>query len=644
MAGFATISNVTTPGPQDTPSAPAWARSCAAGLLVTFAALSLWGAWVKSDTYDEPMYILSGYSYVATGDFSLNREHPPLAKLLMGLPLLALDVVLPDDYQTRTGIAMAFLFHQPHADPHVMLFLARLGGVVMGLVLGAYVLRWATVAWGWKAGLVALALFVSNPNILAHSRVAATDFAGTVWIFACLYHVWRWLQTDKPASLAWMGVTLGLALGSKFTALPLLPVIAVMVVVRALSRRRPILLVQGLLGGCAALGILWILYLGEARSLAEAQEHVRFSTRDEASDVVFGTAGMQETLESLFGEDGKIPLLTFLKGIDLQMAHAAAGHPTYFRGEVAKGGFSDFYLVTWLVKNPEALTLLLLLGWWGWRRSWKGWIHETALYGLPLLLFLIFSQAQVQLGFKYLLPVVPFLCVSASRAFADRNARDVPSSDARRGALLVTVVSLACILWFSPERTESWRVLFPLLLPIAYGMAVWRLGPGLVNLHRPLSALLLWCLVASIVRQPHNLNYFNEWCGGPSDGWKISVIGDDWGQDTAALGRWMKDNDVDHIAYDYYGTGDAEAWGVRYTPTFGHEKTFDPIEGWVAVHTAWYARLPQNYRWLDGVDPVGSINDTILLWNLSPGDRVEALLDVMTSEQSEEGEASFRVR
>jgi predicted membrane-bound dolichyl-phosphate-mannose-protein mannosyltransferase len=49
----------------------------------------------ETATYDEGFYIAAGYSYLKTGDFRMNPEHPPLAKLLDALPLLWLRPELP---------------------------------------------------------------------------------------------------------------------------------------------------------------------------------------------------------------------------------------------------------------------------------------------------------------------------------------------------------------------------------------------------------------------------------------------------------------------------------------------------------------------------------------------------------------------
>ena len=45
----------------------------------------------ESQTWDEGCHILAGYSYWTRGDFGVNREHPPLVKLLASFPLLGND-------------------------------------------------------------------------------------------------------------------------------------------------------------------------------------------------------------------------------------------------------------------------------------------------------------------------------------------------------------------------------------------------------------------------------------------------------------------------------------------------------------------------------------------------------------------------
>jgi 4-amino-4-deoxy-L-arabinose transferase-like glycosyltransferase len=607
----------------DPPPLSSRGRFVAGALLALYLVLGFWGAREKSETFDEPMYLTSAYSYVVTGDLSFNREHPPLAKYLMGLPLLLLDLELPADYQVTPGIAYAFYAHQPRASVQDMLFYARVPGVLLGLVLGLYVLRWARVSFGETAGLLALALCMLNPNVLAHCRVAANDFAPTVFIFAACYHVWRWLQTDCRKSLTLGGVMLGLALGSKLTALMLLPVLGLVLLGVAIARRRPGVLGWGTMALLAAGGVLWLLYMGEARTLEHARQHVRFVPR-QMSDAAFALQPLESALDAILGSDTPIPLLSFIKGIDHQFDHAAHGHLTYFWGEVSKQGHWAFYIATTLLKNPEGLLALLLLAFAVWRRTARGALHETLLWAFVISQYVLFSRGDVQLGFKYILPVVPFLCVMASRVAAD--GLRLPRNTARMlGAVLVSAFVTLHVVFDEPGE-HDWRQWVPLLVAGAAAVMLWRARAderGDVSPRGVAVLLTVFASVGSLARQPNNLMYFNELAGGPELGAFYSVVGDDWGQDTYLLGEWMAEHDVSHVKYDYYGTGDPARWGVNGSPSYTASGD-GAVTGIVAVHVSLLKRLPQAYRWITREEPVARVGNTIWVYDVSDADVVEA--------------------
>src|SRR5271157_667948 len=46
-------------------------------------------------TWDEPYHILAGYRYWQGGDYGINPEHPPLAKLVGTFPLLFMHLKVP---------------------------------------------------------------------------------------------------------------------------------------------------------------------------------------------------------------------------------------------------------------------------------------------------------------------------------------------------------------------------------------------------------------------------------------------------------------------------------------------------------------------------------------------------------------------
>ncbi len=73
-------------------SALCWRGKMVVGLLLLlFIGLALSAVEQKSPTIDETYHLVAGYSYWQWGDYRLNPEHPPLAKLLAALPLLLLS-------------------------------------------------------------------------------------------------------------------------------------------------------------------------------------------------------------------------------------------------------------------------------------------------------------------------------------------------------------------------------------------------------------------------------------------------------------------------------------------------------------------------------------------------------------------------
>ena len=57
-----------------------------ATFILAFLGQGLFFISSKSQTADEAVHLGAGYSYLATGDFRLNPEHPPLIKILCALP------------------------------------------------------------------------------------------------------------------------------------------------------------------------------------------------------------------------------------------------------------------------------------------------------------------------------------------------------------------------------------------------------------------------------------------------------------------------------------------------------------------------------------------------------------------------------
>jgi len=123
-----------------------------------------------SATSDEPLHLAAGYSYWQTRDFRMNPEHPPLAKLVATLPLLALHPRIDtSDSSWKRGIQDAFAFKFLYGnDADRLLFWSRAAMVLIAALGAIATFLWARDLFGPSAGVFATALYAFCPNLIAH--------------------------------------------------------------------------------------------------------------------------------------------------------------------------------------------------------------------------------------------------------------------------------------------------------------------------------------------------------------------------------------------------------------------------------------------------------------------------------------------
>ncbi|MFO3798082.1 MAG: hypothetical protein ACK8QZ_12525, partial [Anaerolineales bacterium] len=148
--------------------------------------LLLQAATRLSATIDEGFHITSGYEYLRTGRMRLLDEHVPLAKALLAWPLFFVPDLLPPEQ--ATGYAEGNLIRV--AQETILAYrpldrviaACRIPVALLTVILAATVYRWTADRFGAYAGLLALTLFVFDPNILAHGSLATTDMGATAFI------------------------------------------------------------------------------------------------------------------------------------------------------------------------------------------------------------------------------------------------------------------------------------------------------------------------------------------------------------------------------------------------------------------------------------------------------------------------------
>jgi 4-amino-4-deoxy-L-arabinose transferase-like glycosyltransferase len=454
----------------------------------------------KSPTMDEQNHIARGAAYLGTGDPRLSVEHPPLVNVLSALPAhLLLDLRLPLDtiwWEAGEWYHFADLFlWEANANAEQIVFLARLPIVGLGLMLAALVFRWASARFGLWGGLLAAAFCALDPNILAHERLSTTDIGGTFFAFLAAYTLWRAVRQPSAYRVLWAGLALGLAFAAKLSALLFGPILALAVLLDGLpggpARTRRLLGRIGLVLVVMLLGLL----------------------------VVWATYRFQ--VGPLEGICLPVPAPPYIRGMRAVLDFATGGRPGYLLGWISTEGWWYYFPVAFAVKTPLATLITLLLATWLALRCPQR--DDLFLLFPPVAYFLISMTSNFNIGYRHLLPVLPFLAVHIGR---------------------LTNLPLHQSTNLPTYQSTNLPAYFRHLLPIV---------------------LTVWLAVSTAAIYPHFLAYFNSIGGGPQNGWRILVDSNiDWGQDLKGLRGWMEREEVECVRLSWFGSARPEAYAITY--------------------------------------------------------------------------------
>jgi len=466
--------------------------------LLLFYALAVGAALDKSITNDEPFHLARGVGFAQTGAFSLQLEHPPLVHRLLGAAL-SLEPGLPSLVTLaawpggdHTAIDREFLWR---SGVHVgrVVFLGRLAVIWIGCLLGAVVALWTadtTRAAPRLALAVVMALYATSPNLLASAALATTDLIATAVYFATIC-AW-WFYGRRPNGWRWLvtGALLGVALGTKLTAVLLIPLLILLAYAPPRGGRwqgawwRPGLAAVGLLPVAAV--VLWAVYafeVGDWRALT-------------------------------------VPAATYWDSWTYILTYLGGGHQAYFLGRLSAAGWWLYFPVAFLIKTPLVFLGLLAAALATVARDRAA--RRVALYTLlpTVALFAAAVVSRFNIGYRHILPAIPFLLVTIGLG--------VPGLGARRAGRVVAGAAIA------------------------------------------------WVVAVALWLHPHHLAYFNELVGGPAQGYHY--LGDsnlDWGQDLRGLAAYAAEAGG-HLFISYGGAGEPAYYGLDGLELAGPEGTGQP--------------------------------------------------------------------
>jgi hypothetical protein len=393
-----------------------------------------------SRTLDEANHIQAGYRYWQCGDFGVNPEHPPLAKLVAtiplnfdrpknhGLPCASYDTGKSPD--NVNGIALL-----SSNDEGRILAETRTFAATFAILLAFFTFLAARSMFGTGAALTALLILVFEPNILANGALVTTDVAMTCWMLATVYALYRYLMKPSVLRLILCGFSLGLTLASKHSAVLLVPILVLIVLAdlwlrrhenekagatgekgsslaRFVIQRARVLLVVFAI----SIAVLWGFYL--FRHSARPAGHAMTESLPDIIQRSIREGGINDSVSArVFPGLAKVLPEPYVYGLWDGTFQSRRGRPMYLLGEVHSSGKWYYFPTSLVIKTTLGFLLLLVLAIVAHQFLWREKLRETLFLLIPAAFYFAISlTSHLNLGIRHILPIFPFLIILAAAA------------------------------------------------------------------------------------------------------------------------------------------------------------------------------------------------------------------------------------
>lgn len=223
-------------------------------------------------------------------------------------------------------------------------------------------------------------------------------------------------------------------------------------------------------------------------------------------------------VSSLFWKALPIPLpFDYVCGFDAQLVISQGKDPFYagyLMGEWSLEGWWYYYIIAFVVKNPLALLVIVLLTIvsWCWGKSDKSDFEAGLCIWIPVFAFLFYFSffTNIPIGIRFLLPLFPLIFLAAGR-------------------LCQTSVI-----------NRKWARVVMVVVVTGY-------------------------LIPAVAIFPDYLSYFNLAAGGPKKGHHWLIHSNlDLGQDLPRLKQYMERRGIEKVNLGYFGRVDPRIYGIDY--------------------------------------------------------------------------------
>ena len=293
------------------------------------------------------------------------------------------------EHRDHWRIADAFLYEGP-VDHFKLLLSARRINIALGAMLVALISWWAYRLWGTGAGVLACVLAAMDPNLAAFAALLSMDLGLALFATATAYALWEYADNGSRGWFIFGGITLGLALASKFSA---------------------VLTVSGLGAGA----VVFALVGGQfgVPGTRPAQTPVN---RARAAFGAFVRLGLIAAVIVTITYGG-IHMLDWAAGLKQQMVRKQ-NDPRYFLdGEISSTGWWRYFPEVLAVKTPPAIILLAAVSSTGFALGRRLTCRDIAFLVIPAAIYaVVIAASRIDIGLRVMLPAYPMLILLAARS------------------------------------------------------------------------------------------------------------------------------------------------------------------------------------------------------------------------------------
>lgn len=498
-------------------------------LLCGFAFAQIFLALHENQTIDEGVHIVAGYSYLRTGDFRLNPEHPPLAKEIAALPLLFFTPHLPTEHQSWLGadqwsFAHQFLYESGN-NPDAILFWGRVPIILMALLLAVIIIRWAFELFGKKASLVVGALFVTSPLFLTHGHLITTDVPLVLGVVLSSYFFSKVLRYKRKKWIIFTSLSIAFTISVKFSGLALFPFFVLIYLIFLATQRGNETHVSfkhlGLFFLYTTLfSVLFVLLITAGTTSRFVDDPFSGQAHVENLNRLHSDGQIPDSFYNPYSwviKKTTFPAYPYAIGLAEFVAHLEGGHDSYFLGNYSKTGFPMYFPVAFLIKSRFGVLVLLSLFLVLFvksavkKKSILLLDNVLILFGVPALFFISSLTSKVNIGVRHILHVFPFVFLLI-------------------GALFSQKIFL--------KKTLRFTLFFIVIITLGSGFIIF----------------------------PYEMAYFSEIIDNPYNGPQYLLDSNlDWGQNLKYLKQYLDTNNISSVCMVYFGQGSPKYEGIETT-------------------------------------------------------------------------------